>query len=230
MTDSAADRERPSPFYAGMTLHVRSYDSMNSYDRDVIRGDAAFYEDLAHRAGGEVLEIDVGTGRVAMQLVAAGLRVTGLDASAAMLAIAAEKAAATGMADRLTLACADMRSFTLADRTFGVVIVPFRAFQLLLTPEDQFATLSCIGRHLRPGGVLVVHLFDPNLTFLLPGATGPVDRLEGTDCTTGNRVEAVLENATFDHVNQVRRDLWRYCAFDGAGAVAEEQALELTLR
>jgi hypothetical protein len=101
---------------------------------------------------------------------------------------------------------------------------------LLLTPEDQLTALACFRRHLRPGGLLALHLFDPDLQFLLPGATGPIDRQIGADRDTGQVVEAVLETALFDHVNQVRRDLWRYRLFAADGAVLEEEALELSLR
>jgi len=218
------------PFYDGATLHVRSYDSMNSGDRPVRRGDVSFYLDLARRAGGEVLEIGVGTGRVALQLAKAGVRVTGLDLSPDMLAIAAEKAAASRLVERLRLERGDMRNFDLATRDFGLVIVPYRAFQILLTPEDQFAALAAFRRHLRKGGILALHLFDPDLRFLLPGATGPVDRARCVDRSTGRTVEAVLETALFDHVNQTRRDLWRYRTFAPDGTIAEEEALELSIR
>jgi SAM-dependent methyltransferase len=222
--------EELRPFYEGATLHVRSYDSINNDARPVIRGDAPFYRDLARRSGGEVLEIGVGTGRVALQLVESGLQVTGLDASAAMLAIAAEKAGTTGLAERLHLELADMRVFDLAAQRFGLVVVPFRGFQSLLTPDDQLAALACFRRHLRPDGILALHLFDPDFRFLLPGSKGPFDRQYGVDCQTGRRVEGVLETALFDHVMQVRRNLWRYRAFEADGAIAEEETLELSLR
>jgi SAM-dependent methyltransferase len=177
-----------------------------------------------------VLEIGVGTGRVALQLARAGMRVTGLDASPDMLAIATEKVASAGLADRLLLERADMRAFDLDPRVFGLAIVPFRAFQVLLTPEDQLAALAAVRRHLQQGGILALHLFDPNLRFLLPGASGPIDRQVGVDRNTGRPVEAVLEAAVFDRVNQVRRDLWRYHAFAADGTIAEEEVLELSLR
>jgi SAM-dependent methyltransferase len=228
--EDAQDRAPRRPFYAGATLHVRSYDSINAGDRPVTRGDAGFYLDLARRSGGEVLEIGVGTGRVALQLAAAGVRVTGVDASAAMLAIAAEKAAGAGVADRLRLECADMRTFDLAGEKFALAIVPFRAFQVLLSPEDQLAALASIRRHLRPSGFLALHLFDPDLRLLLPGASGPIERQVGVDRDTGRAVEGVLETSQLDLVNQVRRDLWRYRAFAVDGTVAEEEVLELSLR
>jgi hypothetical protein len=66
-------------FYTGATLHVRSYDSINGGDRPVLRGDISFYLDLARRAVGDVLEIGIGTGRVALELAKAGIPVAGLD-------------------------------------------------------------------------------------------------------------------------------------------------------
>jgi ubiquinone/menaquinone biosynthesis C-methylase UbiE len=219
----------PRSFYDDTTLHIRCYDSINNDERAVVHGDTAFYRDLAHHAGGDVLEIGVGTGRVALRLAASGLQVTGLDASSAMLSIAAEKATAAGLADRLRLQLADMRSFDLAER-FGLVIAPFRAFQVLLTADDQLAALTAFRRHLRPDGIIAMHLFDPVYHFLLPDAKGPVDRQAGVDRVTGCRVEGVLETARFDHVAQVRHDLWRYRLFGTDGTVAEEEALELSLR
>jgi len=147
-----------------------------------------------------------------------------------MLAIATEKAAKTDFAEALRLERGDMRTFDLATRDFGLAIAPFRAFQALLTPEDQLRALAAFRRHLRPGGVLALHLFDPDLRFLLPGTTGPVDRQVGVDRDTGHRVEAVLETAQFDHVAQVRQDLWRYRAFANDGTIVEEENLELSLR
>jgi SAM-dependent methyltransferase len=230
MRSAPAVNDRRRAFYAGATLHVRSYDSINSSDRPVLQGDISFYLDLAHHAGGDVLEIGVGTGRVALELVKAGIRVTGLDLSADMLAVASERATAGGLAQRLRLECGSMRSFDLAGREFGVVIVPFRAFQFLLTPEDQLAALAGFRRHLRAGGILALHLFDPDLRLLVPGATSPLERQIGTDRNTGRRIEAVQETVMLNHVSQVRHDLWRYRAFADDGTIAEEEVLELSLR
>jgi SAM-dependent methyltransferase len=228
MGSACIDNPSAQPFYDGATLHVRGYDSINT-ERAVHQGDVDFYGDLARRAGGEVLEIGVGTGRVALSLAASGLPVTGLDASSAMLAIAAEKRDAAGFRERLHLELADMRDFDLA-RRFSLVIVPFRCFQVLLTTDDQFAALAAFRRHLRPDGILALHLFDPDFRFLMPGATGPVERQSGVDRQTGRRLEGVLETGVFDHVAQVRHDLWRYRTFEADGTVAEEETLRLSLR
>jgi ubiquinone/menaquinone biosynthesis C-methylase UbiE len=214
-------------FYDGATLHVRSYDSMHD-GRSVIDGDVAFYLALARRAGGKVLEVGIGSGRVGVSLAQAGIEVTGLDLSSDMLAIAAQRAASLGCSGRVTLAQGDMRDFALGDAAFGLIYVPFRAFQILLTPSDQRAALAMFRRHLRPGGLLVLHLFDPNLRFLLQG--GPLERMEGIDARTGRRVEAVMLSADFDYLAQVRQDQWRYQALDLDGTVAEEEVLTLHLR
>jgi ubiquinone/menaquinone biosynthesis C-methylase UbiE len=227
---NAIGNHSPRAFYEGPTLHVRGYDSINNDTRPVVRNDTLFYRDLARRAGGEVLEIGVGTGRVALRLAEAGLHVTGLDASSAMLSIAAEKAEAAGQTQRVRLVLGDMRAFDLSGQRFGLVIVPFRGFQLLLSVDDQRAALAAFQRHLRPDGIIALHLFDPDYRFLLPGAKGPFERQAGIDRQTGRRMEGILEAARFDHVQQVRHDLWRYRAFETDGTVAEEEILELSLR
>ena len=68
-----------------------------------VEGDIHFYRARARRVRGPILELGVGTGRVALPLVAAGHRVTGVDLSRWMLAVAQRKAEALGLDDRLTL-------------------------------------------------------------------------------------------------------------------------------
>lgn len=118
-------------------------------------GEIGFYRTLAQAAvGQEVLEIACGTGRVTLPLARAGVRITGLELSSAMLAQAQTKS--VGLPG-VTWVQGDMRTFDLG-RPFGLVIIPGHSFQFMLTPADQVRCLQCIRRHLVPGGVLVVHL------------------------------------------------------------------------
>src|SRR3712207_7021754 len=56
---------------------------------------------------------------------------------------------------------------------------PFRSFQLLLEPQAQRSCLEAIKAHLRPGGLVAIHLFDPLLETLAPGdGPAPVPRSE----------------------------------------------------
>jgi SAM-dependent methyltransferase len=161
-----------------------------------IEGDVAFYRRQAKRARGPILELGCGTGRVTFPLADAGLDVTGLDASRAMLRVARRKLRATPR-PKVRLVRGDMRRFTLR-RRFALVIIPFRAFQALLTVRDQRACLACIRRHLRPGGRLIIDLFDPRLEYCLPDAPAfPMTRPEGHDQTTGD--EALNMRWTYRH-------------------------------
>jgi SAM-dependent methyltransferase len=126
-------------------------------------GEIAFYQTLALAAAGQdVLEIACGTGRVTLPLARAGVRITGLELSAAMLAQARGKSAGL---PNVTWVQGDMRTFDLG-RPFGLVIIPGHSFQFMLTPDDQVQCLQCIRRHLLPGGTLVVHLDHQNLGWL----------------------------------------------------------------
>ena len=120
-------------------------------------GEIDFYRALAGKvksAGGTVLEIACGTGRVAIRLARDGVKVAGLDLSPEMIAVAEQKS--TGLAN-VRWFREDMRAFRLKGK-FDLVLIPGHAFQNLNTPEDQAACLRCIKRHLNPGGVMVIHL------------------------------------------------------------------------
>src|ERR687886_3131524 len=83
---------------------ARLYDA---WSRSVTE-DIPFYVEEALAAGGPVVELGVGTGRIAVPVAEAGVRVIGVDSSAAMLEVCAERAAAAGVADRLDLRLGDL--------------------------------------------------------------------------------------------------------------------------
>jgi SAM-dependent methyltransferase len=147
------------------------YDRFAEFYDDVVpyrqRADAAFYLDLAARANGPTLEVGCGTGRLLVPLARAGVTIDGLDASPAMLDVCRDTLAreAADVQARVRLHLDDMRSFTM-DRAFGLVMVPFRAFQHMLTVDDQLAALASFRSHLLPGGRLALDVFNPSLPFL----------------------------------------------------------------
>lgn len=140
------------------------YDHVASYAE---RGDVGFFVEMAQAAGGPVLEIGCGTGRVLIPTARAGIEIVGLDLSPSMLAVCrsnlAQEPAETQA--RVRLVEGDMRDFDL-DRQFALVTLPFRPFQHLTNVEDQIACLTTIHRHLAPGGRLVLDLFNPSIPFL----------------------------------------------------------------
>jgi len=120
-----------------------------------------FYVARAREARDPVVELGVGTGRVAIPIAQAGRDVIGVDVSGAMLTDAARRAALAGVADKVTFVEADMRSF-VADPPVELVIIPFRSFLHLLTVDDQLAALTSIRDSLVRGGRLVLNFFVPD--------------------------------------------------------------------
>ena len=157
------------------------YDSVYSY----VREDIPFYVDEALKAGGPVLELGCGTGRVAIPIAQAGVNVVGLESSEAMLDVARRKSQELSGAGRLTLVQADMRDFSL-ERTFDLAIIPFRGFLSLLTVEDQGKTLLNVQRHLTPGGTLIFNVFVPDLDMLVQRDDVPYHLRDVTDPETLN--------------------------------------------
>ena len=124
--------------------------------------DLDFYLELAETVGSPVLEIGVGTGRVALDLSHNGFEVWGIDNSAEMLKSAQQKLLKQQVEAqaRIVLNKADMRNFELK-QSFPLCIIPFRGFLHNLCMADQLTTLECIRRHLTPNGILALDLFVP---------------------------------------------------------------------
>src|SRR5438552_1246453 len=124
------------------------------YDLDARFDDPGidWFRGLARMTGGPVLELGVGSGRVAVPLAKDGHEVVGIDRSPAMLARAARHAKAAKT--KLTLVEADMRSFAL-ERAFPLVAIPFNTF-LMLSPDERWACLARCREHLAPAGRLAI--------------------------------------------------------------------------
>ncbi len=124
--------------------------------------DLDFYLDIAETFGTPVLEIGVGTGRVALDLSHNGFEVWGIDNSLEMLKAARQKVAERSKEEqaRIVLQEADMRNFDL-QQNFSLCVMPFRAFLHNLNMDDQLATLENIRHHLTPNGILALDLFVP---------------------------------------------------------------------
>jgi SAM-dependent methyltransferase len=129
------------------------------------QSDVAFYTRLARASGGPVLEIGIGTGRIALPIARSGISVVGIDRSEEMLAALETKVHREKLARRVRAERADMRDFDLG-RKFPLVIVPFRAFLHNLTTADQIACLEACRRHLARGGELVLNVFHPSLAYM----------------------------------------------------------------
>jgi SAM-dependent methyltransferase len=174
------------------------YDSVYSY----VREDIPFYVEEARRAGGPVLELGCGTGRVAIPIAKAGVEVVGLDSSPAMLEVARRKLRnLRGRRASLTLVQADMRDFALEQR-FNLAIIPFRGFLALLTVEDQIKALLNVRRHLAAGGRLVFNVFVPDLNMLVQEGDVPYHLRDVIVPETGVRL-VLWHQSSYDNYNQI---------------------------
>jgi SAM-dependent methyltransferase len=112
--------------------------------------DVAFYVELARQADGPLVELAIGSGRVAIPVAqATGQRVTGIDCSPAMLGQARTRAAAAGV--HLDLREGDMRDLAL-DEPAALIYCPFRGLLHLPTWADRRRTFERVAASLRPGG------------------------------------------------------------------------------
>jgi YD repeat-containing protein len=117
--------------------------------------DVAHYVQLAREADGPIVELMVGSGRVAIEVVrATGKPVLGIDSSAAMLALARERAAGLP----LELREGDVRELEL-DEPAALIYVPFRSLLHLHGWQDKRQVFERVAASLRPGGRFAFNAF-----------------------------------------------------------------------
>jgi SAM-dependent methyltransferase len=193
----------------------------------VIRGDVEFYRRLARRTGGPILELGCGTGRVALPLARDGHEVVGLDLSMPMLRIARSKIE-PGL--RIRFVRGDMARFRLR-RKFRLILIPFRAFQHLLTEREQRSCLRRVRSHLAPGGRFILHLFDPLLEYCLPEPhPSRADRSRTRNPATGRDVEIRIRNRRNDPFAQRFSEEWIFIERDARGRARRVDRDVLSLR
>jgi SAM-dependent methyltransferase len=121
--------------------------------------DVGFYLEEARRSGGPVVELGVGTGRIAVPLGADGIHVIGIDSSRRMLDVCARRAALAGV--MLDLRVGDLRDPPVTERV-PLVICPFRSLLHMHTHEDRMGVLGAAYELLLPGGRFVFDVFTPD--------------------------------------------------------------------
>jgi len=124
-----------------------------------LRNDIPFYVRQAKEAGGKILEVACGSGRVYLELLKEGLDAYGIDSSEKMLGALRKKARALKLRPKVQLA--DMRNFKMKHK-FSLIAIPFRSFLHNLTIDDQLSTLKSCQKHLATNGKLAVNFFYPS--------------------------------------------------------------------
>jgi SAM-dependent methyltransferase len=120
---------------------------------------------LADLAGhGAALELGIGTGRIALPLTQRGVRVHGIDLSAAMVA----RLRAKPGAGEIGVTIGDFAATTV-EGTFSLAYLVFNTINNLTTQDEQVACFQNVAAHLEPGGCFVIEVGVPDLQRLPPG-------------------------------------------------------------
>ena len=168
--------------------------------------DVPFYVELAREADGPVVELAVGTGRVAIPVAhAIGRTVVGIDSSPAML----ERARAAG-GELLDLRLEDMRSFELEEPA-ALIYCPARALLHLRTWSDRRTVFERVAASLRPGGRFAwnAFAFDHTVAARLDGQRqdAPVPHTNRYAVGDG-RIDIVLDSGDTSSLWWATRNEW----------------------
>ncbi|MGG1662706.1 class I SAM-dependent methyltransferase [Brevibacillus sp. NRS-1366] len=192
-----------------------------------VNGDVEFYMEQAKLAGGKVLELGCGTGRISIPMAQAGIDVTGVDLSQEMLAKAEKKAQEQGVATGLKLLQGDMRQFDLGE-SFSLIMIPFRSFLHLLHIQEQMKALTCIRKHLAPGGKFVMNVFVPKMNHFHEESEKM--SLRGTYKLPSGEEVAMWDYTRYDHFQQLSEVTRIYERSNAQGLVTERVTGRFTLR
>ena len=156
-TAARAGARRPSEGWQGWDEYAPFYDWENA--RTIGRTDVPFWRDLAVRLGGPVLELGCGTGRVALPVGRAGVRVIGVDRSEGMLKRARQRVRRARLSGRISTVRGDIRALPfVTPGPFSLVMAPYGILQSLVRESDLVATLGSVASVLKPGGTFAIDL------------------------------------------------------------------------
>ena len=148
--------------------------------------DVEFYVDEAVASGGPVVELAVGTGRIAVPTARAGVPVIGVDESPGMIAVARERAEQEGVAELVDLRLGDLREPPVDERV-PLVTIPFRSLLHMPDEAQKLRALQGAASVLEPDGRLVFDVFAPSR-----------EDIEETDGLWLERERGIFERADWD--------------------------------
>jgi SAM-dependent methyltransferase len=152
--------------------------------------DIEFYVEEAARSRGPVVELAVGTGRIAVPIAAAGIPLIGIDQSPEMLSHARAFAHREGVEDLLDLRLGDIRNPPVEERV-PLVICPFRSLLHMPTPAEKLAALKAAAGMLRSDGRVIFDVFEPT-----------ADDIADTNGRWLEREPGIFERADWDEASR----------------------------
>lgn len=196
---------------------ARFYDVIYAHLRTV---DRDYFLRKINGVCGPVLEIGVGTGRFFIDALNGGADIYGIDVSPTMLNQLYQK---LGNEHHHRVILQDARSLNL-QRTFDLIIAPFRVFSHITSTQDQLDALNHIYDHLRPGGQFIFDLYVPDLGILLNGISEQVD-FDG-EYAPGKRLTRTV-SAHSDLIDQVSHVTMTLQWDDEAGKKSEVWKMQM---
>ena len=141
-----------------------SYDAIarlyDPWSRSVVEDVGFYVEEAQDAAPGPVVELGVGTGRIAIPVASEGIDVIGVDSSAGMLEVCRAQAALAGVEERLDLRLGDYREPPVTERV-ALVLCPFRAYLHLPSDVERLRALRAAHALLADSGRLAFDVFTP---------------------------------------------------------------------
>jgi SAM-dependent methyltransferase len=181
---------------------ARFYDAVYAQVRDGV--DNEYYVSRMAAAGGPVLEIGSGTGRLLREALRRGADAWGIDVNPTMVERCRAQLAP---ADRGRVSVADAVSMRLG-RRFALVAAPFRVLSHVADVGDQLRLLDTVHEHLLPGGAFLFDLYVPSLKLLLEGMPETCD-FDG-EWSPGRRIRRFVSSAPADLSRQTNRVTMRF--------------------
>ena len=168
-----------------LTLYDRIAPIYDPWSRSVTE-DVGFYVEQALASGGPVVELAVGTGRIAVPIAEAGVPVIGVDSSPEMLGVARAAAESAGVSELVDLRLGDLRDPPVPERV-PLVICPFRSLLHMETEDEKLRALRAARGLLEADGRFAFDVFSPSR-----------EDIEETDGRWLEREPGIFERADWD--------------------------------
>ncbi|MCL1903600.1 MAG: class I SAM-dependent methyltransferase [Oscillospiraceae bacterium] len=175
-------------------------------NRDLLNDDVKIALECVEKTKGDILEIACGTGRVTIPVLKKAIdrNVTAFDLSDTMLSVFREKAAKLPdeITKNLSIENANMTIFNL-NKTFGLVILIWRAFQVLLNESDAVQCLKNIKKHMNDDSLFLFSVFIPRQSYGDDWLGKETEAYITVDPATNNKIRRYTKNIKSDQEKQI---------------------------
>jgi SAM-dependent methyltransferase len=178
---------------------VNFYDVINSG----YTVDKKFNLDKILNAGGPVLEIGCGTGRIFCEALKQGADICGIDQSELMLEKLKEK---IDVSEHYRVKVIDALEY-VSENKFKLIIAPYRMFMHILTAENQLKLLKNVYENLAPDGEFVFNVFNPDMNRI---QTGDKENLRFEGEYKPGRIMKFYDSSVPDLLNQIQHVTFRF--------------------